>query len=307
MKSNSKAMKTFNEVLPEFLAVVKIQVSDKVYKTYSSQLNRFYCHLSEQNAAKIRIKDISNALVGSFILELATKHHLDRPTCQKYFISLRRLWQFAVKHGYTDNMPFDTVELPKKGKDMACSVISPEDAEILLSEIEKKDPQLYLACLTQYYCFTRPGKELRCLQVKDVDLNHGLIRVPQERAKNGHARQLTMPDDLIDLFRKQRIDTYDGDLFVFGNKKEPSKKPVSVNMLRYRFNKYRDRHNMPESYKFYSFKKTGISVLHKSKLVSTRELMDQTGHLKLSSLEHYIMRLDSGINMTIKKSFPAPY
>ena len=296
-------MKTFNEVIPEFLAVVKIQVSDKVHKTYGAQLKRF----SDFLPSDLPISNIPNSMVGSFILELATKYHLDRPTSQKYFISLRRLWQFAVKHGYTNNMPFDTVEFPKKGEDMSSEVISPEHAKVLLTEIEKEDPQLYLACLTQYYCFLRPGRELRLLRVKDIDFANGLIRVPQDRAKNGHARTVTMPNHLVDEYRKQGIDKADGMLFVFGKHKRPDTRPVSVNMLRYRFNKHRDKHGMPQKYHFYSWKHGGASMLHDSRLVSMRELMDQLGHSKLSATEHYIKKISTGVNNRIKESFPAPY
>lgn len=300
-------MKTFNEIIPEFLAVVKIQVSDKVYKTYGAQLRRFSAFLETNKSSHLLIKEIPSTLVGNFFLELASTHHLDRPTCQKYFISLRRMWQYAIKHGYTDNLPFDTVEFPKKGEDMSSEVISPEHAKVLLTEIEKKDPQLYLACLTQYYCFLRPGKELRLLRVKDIDFNNGLIRVPQERAKNGHARTVTMPNHLLIEYQKQGVDKYDSDLFVFGKRKKPDTRPVSINMLRYRFNKYRDRNGMPQKYHFYSWKHRGSSVLHESRTVSMRELMDQLGHTKLSSTEHYVRKLSTGVNTRIKESFPAPY
>jgi integrase len=190
---------------------------------------------------------------------------------------------------------------------MSSEVISPDHAKVLLTEIEKKDPQLYLACLTQYYCFLRPGKELRLLRVKDIDFNNGLIRVPQERAKNGHARTVTMPNHLLAEYMNQKVDKYDGELFVFGKRKKPDLRPVSINMLRYRFNKYRDKNGMPQKYHFYSWKHRGSSVLHDSRTVSMRELMDQLGHTKLSSTEHYLKKLSTGVNTRIKESFPAPY
>ncbi len=296
-------MKTLNEIIPEFLAIVNIQVSDKVYKTYGAQLKRF----SDFLPSDLPISNIPSGLVGAFFLELASTYHLDRPTCQKYFIALRRLWQFAVKHGYTDNLPFDTVEFPKKGEDMSSEVISPDHAKVLLTEIEKKDPQLYLACLTQYYCFLRPGKELRLLRVGDIDFSSGLIRVPQERAKNGHARTVTMPNHLLEQYQKQGIDKADSNLYVFGASHEPDIRPCSINMLRYRFNKYRDAHGMSKKYHLYSMKHSGCSMLHDSRIVSMRELMDQLGHTKLSSTEHYLRRLSTGVNTRIKESFPAPY
>jgi len=300
-------MKTFNEIIPLLLEELKIQISEKSYKTYKSQNNRFNEYLKSIGGDTLPISEITNEMVGRFFLHLASEHHLDKPTCQKYFISVRRVWQYANKHGYTDKMPFSTVIFPKKGKDMSSEVIPPEHSRIILEEIEQKDPQLYLACLTEYYCFIRPGKELRLMRVKDIDFVNGIIKVPQERAKNGHARMVTMPNQLLELYKKQNIDLYDKELYVFGKRKKPDSKPCSVNMLRYRFNKYRDKNGFSKGYHLYSWKHVGASVLHDSRLVSMRELMEQLGHSKLSATEHYIKKIGTGINTTIRQSFPTPY
>ena len=159
--------------------------------------------------------------------------------------------------------------------------------------------------MIEYYCFIRPGRELRLLKIGDIDCENGLITVQQENAKNKTRQVVTMPQHLIDICREYSIDTEDKSLYVFGKKKIFGDKPISINMLRYRFNQIRDRLNLPVTYKLYSMKHTGASNLHKSGL-SMRELMEQLRHTNLSATQHYL-KIHAGIvNDRIRDNFPSP-
>jgi integrase len=197
--------------------------------------------------------------------------------------------------------------LPQKGKDCSAQVITSDHSKILLEDIKKHDRQLYLAYLTEYYTFLRPGKELRLLKVGDIDFNKGTITVCQQNAKNGQKRVVTVPSQLLMEYKIQCIDRADKKLYVFGNKKRPSSKPCSVNMLGYRFRKYRDRNKLPKEYKLYSGKHSGASLLHQTGNVSMIELMNHLGHSSLSSSQHYIKRISGTVNQEIRTQFPSPY
>jgi len=178
---------------------------------------------------------------------------------------------------------------------------------VLLNVIKKKDPQLYLATMVEYYCFLRPGTELRLLKVKDIDFKGGTIQVTQDHAKNGHKRIVTIPSQLLLIMQELGIDRADKSLYVFGRTKRPDREPCSVNMLRYRFNKHRDKLGLPKGYKLYSFKHVGATMLHNSNTVSLRDIMTQLGHSRLASTEHYIKKHAGFIDKRIRDQFPNPY
>lgn len=90
-----------------------------------------------------------------------------------------------------------------------------------------------------------------------------------------------------------------------GKKKTFNDKPVSINMLRYRFNIIRDSLKLPKGYKLYSMKHTGASNLHKSGL-SMRELMDQLRHSQLEATQHYLKTHCGIVNDRIRNNFPNP-
>jgi len=297
--------KTPAELLPGFLLEKEVGIQHKSYMTYAGQLPVFTDWLKEHGCGNLSIRKITPQTVSDFFYFLARDKGLDKPTCQKYFLNIRQLFTYAQKRGEVDIMPFDLVVFHRKKKDQGAEVIQLEDLKILLPEIKRLDPQLYLACIIQYYCFIRPGKELRLLKVGDIDLHNGLIMVRQENAKNKLQQSVTMPQQLIDICFEYGIDKADNSLFIFGNKKRFGTKPCSINMLRYRFDIIRDHLNLSKGYKLYSFKHTGASNLHRSG-ISMREIMDQLRHTKLEATQHYLKHHCGIVNDRIRDNFPSP-
>lgn len=120
--------------------------------------------------------------------------------------------------GEVEFYPFDRVVFPRKQKDQGAEVIRPEDLKIILNYLKENDPQLYLASMVEFYCFIRPGRELRLLRVSDIDCDRGIITIRQENAKNKTKQTVTMPNQLIELCREFGVDTAPKEYFVFGKK-----------------------------------------------------------------------------------------
>jgi len=297
--------KTPKELLTGFLLEKEIGIQYKSFRTYAGQIPVFTDWLEEHGYGDLPIRKITPETIADFFYFLAVEKGLDKPTCQKYFLNIRQLFQYAEKRGELEILPFDLVVFPRKKKDQGADVIQAVHLKPLLEEIKKCDPQLFLACMIQYYCFIRPGRELRLLRVGDIDLDNGLIVVQQIHAKNKLRQTVTMPNHLIEICREYGIAEANKSLFVFGKKKRFGTVPVSVNMLRYRFNQIKNRLNLPNGYKLYSMKHTGASNLHKSG-ISMRELMDQLRHTQLEATSHYLKKHCGIVNDRIRNSFPSP-
>ena len=296
--------KTIEEVIPGFLLEKEMVVQNKSFLPYLNHCTQFVEWLKKNDILNQPMYKITSQNITEFFYYIGKDRNLDRPTCEKYYLDLRQLFKFALKIGEIETIPFDNVTLPRKKKDQGADVIQQEHLKPLLLLIKEKDPQLFLACMIQYYCFIRPGKELRLLKVGDVDLHNGIITVRQENAKNKQRQSVTIPAQLIELLTEYGISEADKDLFIFGKKKKFGNKPVSVNMLRWRFNKHRNTLELPTSYKFYSFKHTGASALHMSG-ISMRELMDHLRHTKLEATQHYVKKHVGIINDRIRDNFPS--
>jgi len=297
--------KTVKDMIPGFLAEKEVAVQHKSFLPYLNNFRVFKEWLEIKGLADIPMRKISQQNMADFFLYLGSERNLDKPSCEHFLLNLRQLFRYALKRGEVEYLPFDLVVMPKKKPDQGADIIPQDILKPLLLEIKEKDPQLYLACMIQYYCFIRPGKELRLLKVGDIDCIQGTITVRQELAKNKTRQIVTMPQHLIDLCQEYHIDIADKSLFVFGNKKVIGNRPCSTNMLRWRFNKFRDQFNLSKSIKFYSFKHTGASNLHMSG-ISMRELMDQLRHSKLEATSHYLKKHCGIVNERIRYNFPSP-
>lgn len=300
-----KRHRTIAEILPEFLEGKSVETQGITAQSYQHHTEILLEWLKRQGLSGLPINKITPQNMRGFFLYLARERDLDRPTCERYLIHIRLLFRYAQTIGEIDRLPFSDVILPRKKKDSSAAVIRPEHLKPLLEEIKKCDPQLFLACMIQYFCFIRPGRELRYLKIGDVYLDCGYMTVRLENAKSKREDSVTIPHQLIDILREYGIGQADKSLYIFGVKKKFGTKPVSVNMLRWRFNKIRDRLQLPKEYKFYSFKHTGASMLHQSG-ASLRDIMDQLRHVNLSATQHYIKKHSGIISERIRDNFPSP-
>jgi integrase len=158
--------------------------------------------------------------------------------------------------------------------------------------------------MTEYYCALRPGSEIRLMRAEEVDLGAGVIRIPPDRAKSRRKEIVTMPEQLMVLYKDYLGDT-EGNMFVFGKGGMPGKVPWSENTLRNQFNKYRDNLKMPKTYKLYSSKHTGITRLAESGM-PLHIIMEHARHTNLGVTQAYIKRHGGLVDDRIRYSFPNP-
>lgn len=297
--------KSIEELLPSFILEKEVSTQHKTVRGYEGNIYVFLDWLKGKGIENIPIREISENNITDFFYYLGKDKGLDKPTCEKYCLHIKALFTYAYNRGELNDIPFTYIVYPRKKKDQSADVISNTHLKLLLNFIRELDPQLFLACIIEYYCFIRPGRELRLLKIGDIDCENGLIIIQQENAKNKKRQIVTMPQHLINICKEYKIDIVDKSLFIFGKRKVFGNVPISINMLRYRFNIIRDKLNLPKTYKLYSMKHTGASNLHRSG-ISMRELMDQLRHTQLDATQHYLKKHCGIVNDRIRDNFPSP-
>jgi integrase len=300
-----KRHKTYSDVLKEFLEDRSIAVSKGTYGNCVSKFKVITAWFIKYGLYDKSLQKITDSTISKFFVYLAVERQLDRPTCEKYFLSIRSFFRFAQMRGYIADIPCNTITFPNKKEDRGAKVILKDDLIRLLEIIRAKNPQLYLACMFQYYCFIRPGRELRLLKVGDVDLAAGVIRIPAQRAKNRRAEVVTMPKQLITLCQEYGLENANKELYVFGKGGKISSRPWGYNTLPYKFDMFRDMLGISKEIKFYSMKHTGVTMLAESG-APIRSIMDQCRHTNLSATQHYLKRHAGLVNERIRDYFPSP-
>jgi len=298
--------KTFDEVLPAFLEGKKIELNPKSYRGYVSKSQIFSDYLKENNLSNVPLRKLSDTDVVPFFNKvLYTDRKLDRPTVKKYFESIKAVFSYALDIDEIEHIPsFKGLKFPRKGKDCSSTLIPTESLPDLLDDIHDNDLQLYMVCCMEYYCGVRPRKEARLIQANAFNLKDGVLRISQSNAKTGKARFVTMADDFVDICKEYGIDKAEPNLYIFGKNKGLDTKPVSVNMLSYRFNKFRDKHGLSNNVTLYSMKHQGASEL--IKIADLKTIQEHLGHSNITSTAHYIKKLSGGVNENIKHNFHNP-
>ena len=300
-----KATKTTRFFLNKYFETIEKGLEIKTVQTYKSKLRTFCNWIDFKGFGEYDISLINNKIILNFFHFLITEKKLDRRTILGYRQILFNYFKYLNKINQVLINPVVDVQAPPKTKDMAARPISERDLKKMMNIFEEKDPQLYMACMFQFYLAIRPGKELRFLKIKDIDLDNKTVTVCSENAKTVR-RTIDMSDNLVELCKDYGIENCNPNFYLLGRDREPGKMALGYNTLRYRFNKVRDKLGLPDTYKFYSMKHTGGGKLLDAGF-TIEEIKNHFGHQSIETTDNYLKRHFGNRNQKIINKFPKPF
>lgn len=287
-----------------FLKSIVPSLSDATVSTYSSKIRTFNLFLDREGEAQNDIACIGNDVVLRFFNFLIIDRKLSGNSIRKYRQILTSLFNFAIDQKVLKENPIYNIPECNRINDSAPRPVNRMDVELFHSEIERSDPQLWMAIEFQFYCYLRPGKELRLLKVGDIDFARGIILLNRENFKTRRENVKEIPDHFLKRLRDvYDLTCYHRDLYVFGKDGKPGSECLGKNNLRFRFNAFRKALKMPDTYKFYSWKHTG-GVMAAENGVSINEISDQMGHLSLNTTSTYLKAKGGRRLQTIRYNYP---
>lgn len=293
-----KRYQTYEQIVPDYLSERKLFLKRKTFANEKGKVERFGEWLIKQNLENKALKNISARDIGYFSKELAID--LDKPTCQNYIKTLQGIWKYAQKIGEYPKreLPFYLVVIPHKKGDFSPDVIPLEIFDDLCESMKKKDPSLYVAAMVMYYAMLRPGNELIRTTTGSYDFDKRGIHVTQELAKTGVARTPTMVDGLYEILLWYELDKAPLGKFLFARRRKYSDYPVHENNLPHRFMPFRKEFHLAGRNVWYCFKHTGITDMLNAG-IAIPFVMQQAGHTKLSSTQHYAKKYAGNVNQLL--------
>lgn len=294
---------TLRTYLSDFLALKEATVIPHSYQTYRSKL-RIFCEWAErQGLDELHVACLTSEHIQDFMRHIVERNDVSRRTVSKYKQILHGFFDYMVKQrGALTENPVSGVQVIGRVTDEAPRPIPDKERKILLDCMRKRDPQLWLFCLMEYYCAIRPN-ELRLMKTGDIDMEKEVIRVSSTISKNRMTEYVNIPRQLLTLFRKMGIDGMDRELYLFSAGGEPGERPLGKNNFRFRFDRLRNCLGISPEYKLYSFKHTGGVALVNAG-IDTWELQRHFRHKSIDTTEHYIRRNFAVKSDKIKNHFP---
>jgi integrase len=303
-KESRSGNHTFNYYSNLFLPEVK-GMADKTYKNYVSKYRTFDAWMTNKNLNGNDISAITPEIMRTFFLYLINDEKLARITIMKYRHMLDRLFTWCVKHKYIKVSPMQDLPDTTRENDQAPRPINEDDIDKLVKAIREQDPQLWLTVQLEYYCFLRPGLEIRLSRVGWFDLARGVISVPKEVVKTDANKVVIIPKQFREyLLEEWKLHLYPSYYYLIGQNGMPGTKPVGSNNLRNRFNVIRDKLKLPHTYKLYSWKHTGNARAADAGIPAYHRQM-QNGHASMRSLEEYLKNKIGWKSKEIQENFPS--
>lgn len=298
-----KDIRNVRVLASRFLTKHRSQWADKSFGTYQSKLRIFTQWCEQQELIKRDITVMTHGVLVDFFNFLVAGGMSDR-TIKKYKSVLRWFFAEMVQEKIIHVNPVLDITVRGKIVDQAPKPILKDDMELLKAAIQSQDPQLWLACQFQFYCFIRPGTELRLLKMQDVNLHAQLITITSVIAKNRRTETVQIPSHFAKLLTSSyRLQDCPKDFYVFGKHGHPGPEPMGRNNFRVRFNKIRDQLNLSKDYKWYSWKHTGATAAVDAG-IPERHLMNQLRHKSFESTDHYFRRHVGYRSPAIDEQFP---
>lgn len=283
---------TGNEIEPETIA------------TYRSRLRILNLWLEKRGIVDEDISSIDNTVILEFFSFLINEEYLSSTTIKRYMHLLRSVFELAKNDKAIIENPVYNIPKCKRINDQSPRPIADFDIMAFKEIIMREDPQLWLAISFEYYCFLRPGKELRFLKIGEIDFARGVIDVDALRAKTNLEKFPTIPLVFLqELRNRYQLHNLPKHFYVLGKNGKPSIQHLSKNDLRTRFRAFRIKLNMPESYKLYSWKHTGNGRASDSG-ISMKALQEQNGHSSIKTTEIYMRHKIGRVSEEIRDKFP---
>lgn len=280
------------------------EVEPETIATYTSKFRTFNLWLEKNNLSDHDITALDNAIILQFFYYLINTQALSKHTVKRYRQLLSKVFDLAMEEKVIMKNPVFNTPKCKRINDQAPRPISEFDIMAFRDVISKEDPQLWMAIEFEYYCFLRPGKELRKLKIGNIDFARGVIDIEAVRAKTDLERFPTIPLVFLKKLRDHyQLHKYPRDFYVLGKGKEPGLISLSKNTLRNRFRHFREKLNMPDSYKFYSWKHTGNGRASDAG-IETKDLQTQNGHTSIKTTELYMRHKIGKVSKEIQNNFP---
>lgn len=280
-----------SDTLNAYRAYVSKMYRDGIYR--EATLRRYVAHLSglekwcgEQKPALKYVYQVTKEKISRYLDHVFVKRNNCAATRDNYLATIRHFTSWAMSRDIMKTDPTDGIDkFSRRLKQKKRGVINGADLTRIAEYAREKNPHFLLACYLIYYCFVRP-KEMGALRIGDISVKRQTLHVSGEISKNRRDGVVTLPVKVLRLMIDLGIFNSPSSYFIFSEDMKPGKRQVSEKQLR----DYWKRHvcadlGLPDTYKFYSLKDTGITdMLRTHDALSVR---DQARHSSIEMTNIY--------------------
>jgi integrase len=297
---NIRLYTSVEDVCNSFLIEKKKDTRVDTIRSYSSFVSIFSTWLNGKgNIGYFSL--INRVTISQFMDYVYMERNVSPRSYNNYVKIGRALFNWAKAKCYTNNNPFDFIQLKKKEKKKRILVPS-ESRQQIIRYLHEKMPNYMILLKLEYNALIRPN-EIRNLKVFNTDLINGTITVESSVAKNHNERIITMTPDLVADFEKMNLSQYNKQFYLFSHNFVPGKERVGPRYYSDFWVKMRNDLNLPTEMQLYSLRDTGIFEMLKSGIDSL-SVKQHADHHSLEMTSIYSDHVDPNLAKIIREKSP---
>ena len=300
----------FVEALPVAVGL-KSSTKEKSQATYQQVADWVIKFWELKGWKRMRCDEVTFDHVQAYFDYLILDRKLGNTTHNTRKGVLRSLVSELVARGYLkENLVAKVKSRPRQ--DPTRRPFTDAEKMVVLRYLSENDRPLYVAALMLGYLAIRP-REIRDLQVRNIDLKRWVINMPGAQSKNNRNSVVTIPTELCGVFEALGLDGVPGHYYLFGGgrgngrhnaKLKPAPARIGEHTLSEKFRKVlRLLHAsgaLPdiEGLQFYSLKDSlALYLLEQGVDIDTAR--DHFRHSSLEMFQRYLKRL-GGVKESIR-------
>ena len=296
--------KTLHDLILEIASSKKL-LRDKSFYTYSIFSKHFCAYLLAKNMSKMLAREFSAAHAYTYMDTIASENK--GPCTWNNYRNILKTFFFALMHrGYINKNPFVEIKpIPAPPKSHVAFTTAQQIK--ITKHLSVLHPRLLLYCSFIYYCFIRPGRELRNLKIKYIDFANRKIMVPAAIAKNGKTMWVVIPDQFYDFLNTFNLQEEDPEKFIFSNDFYPGFTPIKNDKASKMHKTILDDLRIPTGRNgctLYSWKHTGASRYAMAG-TNLKDLQLQLRHHSLEEVDIYLRSLGVEASTKLRSNFPS--
>lgn len=303
---DSKSYTTFSEACENYIRLTTRYYNDNIiredtYKSYMSYLRNLRNYNQDLKIPITYIYQLNRGFLNEFLEYIYIERENSSQTRDNYLGWLKIFAKFLLKQGYHKTNEAEGIEvLGKRSRKKTRTTISPADLERLRVFVDGQNKHYLLACYILFYCFIRP-KEMSKIKVGNISLVNRTIFISEENSKNRRDAIVTLNKKIIDLMLDLEIFNSPSSFYLFGKNFKPGEIQYSEKQFRDFWLRFvRDKLKFPETYKFYSLKDTGVTLMLRNR-IDNISVRDQARHSSILMTDTYTPHDIAEANPIIEK------
>ncbi len=235
----------------------------------------------EQSQFKVFYPFQADELVLSRFLDyIFIERNCSAQTYNNYLAWLHTFFGWMKARRFIHDDPTDGLQSIKRTRTKNRTIIPEKVMISIRNHLMKTNQYFLLACYILHYMFVRPH-EMSLLRIRDFSIKKKTLILYCNQTKNRHDAVLTMPDHITKLMIELHIFDNPGHYYLFSENFRPG--PNWRNSKAFRdfwVRHVRKPLGLPDEYKFYSLKDTGITGMLRAN-TDAISVRDQARHSSL--------------------------